>query len=101
QRLAKLGMPVIVLAQYGRGVWIADGAYKAKAFRDIATVLRCAGDAGLIPFDLAEPLTAAVQARGLDALFRSEHHTPEGNRVTAELILQELVRRHLVLSNGG
>jgi hypothetical protein len=100
QRLARLGMPVVVLAQYGRGVWIADGTYKADALHDIATVLGCASEAGLIPFDLAEPLKAAVEARGLDAIFRSEHHTPEGNRVVAELILQELVRRHLLPSTG-
>jgi hypothetical protein len=103
QRLAKfgasLGMPVVVLAQYGRGVWIADGAYKAKAMRDIGTVLGCAGDAGLIPFDLAAPLRAVVQARGLDAIFRAEHHTPEGNRVVAELVLQELARRHVLPPN--
>jgi hypothetical protein len=97
---ASLGVPVVVLAQYGRGVWTADGAYKAKAIRDIGTVLGCAGEAGLIPFDLAQPLKPAVQARGLDTIFRAEHHAPEGNRVVAELILQELVRRHLLPSNG-
>jgi hypothetical protein len=104
QRLAKLGAtlgtPVVVLAQYGRGVLTAYRAYKAKAIRDIGTVLRCARDAGLVAFDLAEPLKPAVEARGLDAMFRAEHHTPEGNRVVAELVQQELVRRHLLSPNG-
>jgi hypothetical protein len=95
-RLATLGVPVLVLAQYGRGVWGADGAYKAKALRDIHTTLGCARDAGLIPFDLAEPLTPVIEARGLDAIFQTEHHTPEGNRLVAELILRELERRHLL-----
>jgi hypothetical protein len=99
QRLAKLGTPVVVLAQYGRGVWTANRAYNAKALRDIATVLRCAGDAGLIPFDLADALKAAVQARGLGAVYRAEHHTPDGNRAVAQLVLQELVHRHLLPSN--
>jgi hypothetical protein len=95
-RLAKLGVPVLVLAQYGRGVWIADGAYKAKALRDIHTVLGCAGEAGLIAYDLVEPLKPVIEARGLDALFRIEHHTPEGNHIVAELIQRELERRHLL-----
>jgi len=100
QRLAGLGRPVVVMAQYGRGVWIAEGAYKAKAMHDIGTVLGCARDAGLVPFDLAEALKPAVQALGLDAIFRAEHQTPEGNRVVAELIQQELVRRRLLAPNG-
>src|SRR5262249_10940305 len=99
-RLAQLGLPVVVLAQYGRGVWIADGAYRAKALHDIGTVLDCAGAAGLIPFDLAQPLKPAVDARGLDAIFRREHHTPQGNRLVAELIQQELVRHHLLAPDG-
>jgi len=94
-RLAALGMPVLVLAQYGRGVWMAEGSYRAKALRDIHTVLGCAGEAGLIPYDLAAPLAPVVAARGLDAVYRIEHHTPAGNRVVAELIQQELARRHL------
>jgi hypothetical protein len=100
QRLAGLDVPVVVLAQYGRGVWTADGAYKEKALRDIVAVLGCARDAGLIAVDLAEPLKAAVRARGLDAMFRAEHHTPEGNRVVAERIQQELVQHRLLPSNG-
>jgi hypothetical protein len=100
QRLSGLGLPVVVLAQYGRGVLTARRAYRAKALVDIATVLGCARDAGLVAFDLAEPLKAAVEARGLDAIFRSEHHTPEGNRMVAELVLQELVRRQLLPANG-
>jgi len=95
-RLAGLGVPVLVLAQYGRGVWEADAGYKARALRDIHTVLGCADSAGLIPYDLAEPLKPVIEARGLDALFRIEHHTPEGNRIVAELIQRELERRRVL-----
>jgi hypothetical protein len=100
RRLGGLGLPVVVLPQYGRGVWTARRDYRAKALGDIGTVLGCARDAGLVVFDLAEPLKATVEARGLDAIFRSEHHTPEGNRVVAELIQQELARRQLLPANG-
>jgi hypothetical protein len=100
QRLGGLGLPVVVLPQYGRGVWTARSDYREKALGDIGTVLGCARDAGLFVFDFGGPLKAAVQARGLDAIFRSEHHTPEGNRVVAELVQQELARRRLLPANG-
>jgi hypothetical protein len=100
QRLGGLGLPVVVLAQYGRGVLTARRWYKEKALGDIATVLGCARDAGLVALDLAEPLKAAIEARGLDAIFRSEHHTPQGNRVVAELVAQEIARRQLVPRNA-
>jgi len=93
QRLGGLGLPVVVLAQYGRGGWNARRDYRAKALGDIGTVLGCARDAGLVAFVLAEPWKAAVEACGLDAFFLSEHHTPEGNRVVAEPVQQELVSR--------
>ena len=37
--------------------------------------------AGLIPFDLSDTVKAAVDARGADALYRSDHHSADGNRV--------------------
>ena len=46
--------------------------------------------------DMSEPLKPAIDARGLDALFRSEHHSAEGNRATAEAVLQELMRHRLL-----
>jgi hypothetical protein len=59
-------------------------------------VLGCASEAGLIPIELSEPLKPAIEKRGIDALFRTDHHTSEGNRVVAGLIMQELARRHLL-----
>jgi hypothetical protein len=95
-RLARLGVPVLVVAQYGRGYWEADAAYRAHAHGSSAKVLGCAAAAGLAAFDLAPPLQSAIEARGLPALYSSEHHTPEGNRTVAELIYRELVRRNLL-----
>jgi len=92
-RLAEVGVPVVVVAQYGRGYWEADAAYKAKASGATAKALGCAEKAGLLGIDLAPLLRAAIEARGLATLFRSEHHSAEGNRVVADLILKELDRR--------
>ena len=52
--------------------------------------------AGLIPFDLSDTVKAAVDARGADALYRSDHHSADGNRVVADLVMRELVNRRLV-----
>jgi hypothetical protein len=96
QRLAKLGVPVIVMAQYGLGHWRGDTDYQSKGYQATANVLRCAEQAGLIALDLAPPMKAATDARGLGTLYRAEHNSPEGNRLVAELLASELMRRRLL-----
>jgi hypothetical protein len=91
-RLAKLGVPVIVVAQYGLGHWRGDADYQSRGYQATSGVLRCAKEAGLIALDLAPPMKAAIDARGLATLYRSEHNSPEGNRLVAELLANELTR---------
>ncbi|WP_395708743.1 hypothetical protein [Reyranella sp.] len=95
-RLAGLGVPVMLLSQYSRGYAMADVAGKARDRRTVSKVLGCATAAGLIAFDLAEPLQAAIGQRGVDALYRTDHHSAEGNRVIAEQIKDELAKRRLL-----
>jgi len=95
-RLAGLGVPVMLLSQYSRGYAMADAAGKDRDRRTVAKVLGCATAAGLIAFDLAEPLQAAITQRGVDALYRTDHHSAAGNRVVAEQIRDELARRRLL-----
>jgi len=95
-RLAKLGVPVIVMAQYGLGHWRGDTGYQGQGYQATSGVLRCAQEAGLIVLDLAPPMKAAIDARGQSALYRGEHNSPEGNRLVAELLASELMRRHLL-----
>lgn len=95
RRLAGLGLPVVVVAEYGRGHWMADDKGKARDFAKVRAVLACAADAGLLTLDTSEPLKAAIAARGIDALFRWDHPSPEGNRATAEAVLEILARRGL------
>jgi hypothetical protein len=95
-RLAAIGVPVVVLAQYGRAYWTADEEGKTRDRRVVRKVLDCASEAGLIAIDLADPMRPAIEARGVDALFRTDHHSAEGNRVAADLIMHELIRRHLL-----
>jgi hypothetical protein len=100
-RLAAIGVPVVVVAQYGRTHWKADAEHRARDIRAVGKVLDCASKAGLIPFDLSEPMKPAVEARGIDALLRTDHLSAEGNRIVADLIMRELVRRGLVPPTAG
>jgi hypothetical protein len=95
-KLADLGVPVMMAAQYSRGHAMANAEGKARDFRTVRVVLDCATAAGLAAFDLAEPLSAAIEQHGIDALYRTDHHSAEGNRVVADLIKRELVRRQLL-----
>jgi len=96
QRLARLGVPVVVLAEYSRSHWMADAEGKARDFARTGPVLACAAKSGLIALDMAQPLRPAMAKHGIDAMFRSEHHSPEGNRATAAAIARELAGRRLL-----
>ena len=95
-RLAALGVPVVVMAQYSRAYWNDDGPHGTAHHRSVRKVLDCAAAAGLIPFDVSDTLKAAVDDHGADALYRSDHHSAEGNRVIADLVMGELVSRRLL-----
>jgi hypothetical protein len=99
-RLAALGVPVVLMAQYGRGYWRGYADREASVAPIQRKVLGCAAAAGLMVFDLADPLKAAVDSRGPDALYRTDHHAAEGNRLVAELLMRELVRRGLLPRAG-
>ena len=96
RRLAQLGVPVMVVAEYPRSHWVSGAGSKASATARTGAVLACAADAGLIPFDMSRPLGPVVERHGVDALFHSEHQSAQGNRATAKAIMEELVRRRLL-----
>lgn len=95
-RLAALGVPVVVMAQYSRNYLKENGLFGTAHHRAVREVLDCAATAGLIPFDTAEGLKAAVDARGVEAFYRTDHHSAEGNRMVADLVMRELVNRRLL-----
>lgn len=95
-RLAALGVPVLVMAQYSRNYWDDNGLFGTAHHRAVRRVLGCAAAAGLIPFDTADTLKSAIDDRGAAALYRTDHHSAEGNRVVADLVLGELVNRRLL-----
>ena len=78
---------------------MADGAGKARDLQIVRKVLDCATAAGLATYDLSAPLKPAVEQLGIKAMFRTDHHSAEGNRVVADLVMGELVRQRLLASD--
>jgi hypothetical protein len=89
------------MAQYSREYWTESATRQAEDRRSVQKVLGCAAEAGLIPFDLSTSMKAVVDAKGVNALYRSDHHSAEGNRVVADIVLRELVGRRLVAQTAN
>jgi len=96
QRLAKLDVPTVVVAQYDFYVWM-DAAFAAEQRRLSQDVLKCAEAARLIPVDLYDRTAEAVRTEGRDKIYRTWHPSPEGYRLIAGEIAAELARRHMLL----
>jgi hypothetical protein len=94
QRLAKLGVPTLVVAQYDFYVW-ENPEFGAEQRRLSQGVLKCAAAAGLATVDLYDRTVQAVSAEGREKIYRTWHPSPEGYRLIAEGIAAELTRLHL------
>jgi hypothetical protein len=94
KRLAGLGVPTLVVAQYDFYVW-QNAEFAAEQRRLSQGVLRCASDAGLATLDMYEATERAVRERGRNAVYLAWHPSPEGYRMVAEAIAAEFTRRHI------
>lgn len=94
RRVAALGVPTLVVAQYDFYVW-QNEAFAAEQRRVSQEVLKCAEAAGLASLDLYDQTEQAVRTRGRDAIYLAWHPSAEGYRLIAEAIAAELERRHL------
>ncbi len=95
QRLARLDVPTLVVAQYDFYVW-ENPDFAAEQRRISQAVLKCADAAGLGSLDLYDRTAAAVHAEGREKIYRTWHPAPEGYKVIAEGIAAELARRHML-----
>jgi hypothetical protein len=87
RRLASLGLPVLVVAQYDPDAWSADTRLASEQRRIASVVLRCAEQAGLMTLDTHDALSAGGGAR----LFMPEGHLGAvGNALTARAIAGRL-----------
>jgi len=95
QRLARLGVPTLVVAEYNR--YVFENADHGRETRAITgAILACAAAAGLATLDTFDAIDAAVRQRGVDALFRSSHPGPDGARIAAEAISCAIRQRRLL-----
>jgi hypothetical protein len=93
QRLARLGVPTLVVAQYAPYGW-DNKAYGIEAHRQSLHVLDCAAKAGLKTLDLFDMVDGAIRAGGRDAVFNphADHQSPAGNRLTTGKIAAALAK---------
>lgn len=95
RRLARLGVPTVVVAQYDFYVW-ENAAFGAEQRRLSRGVLDCAARAGLATVDLYEATEKAVRGKGRNAVYRSWHPSPEGYRLIADGIADEIEKRKML-----
>jgi hypothetical protein len=91
QRLARLDVPTLVVAQYAAYGW-ENKAYGVEARRLSLLVLDCAAKAGLQTLDLFDMVDGTLRAGGRDSIFgpHADHQSPGGNRLTAGKIAAKL-----------
>lgn len=94
RRLAALGVPVLVVAEYDPFHWLDDG-YRSVTRHADDLVLACATAAGLATLDLFDTIDEAVRTRGLRTIYRQHHPAPAGTEITARRIAAELQKRHI------
>ena len=94
RRIAALGVPTLVVAQYDFYVW-QNAEFAAEQRRISQAVLKCAEAAGLASLDLYNRTEQSVRTRGLKTMYLTWHPSPAGYRLIAESIAAELERRHM------
>jgi hypothetical protein len=85
QRVAALGVPTLVVAQYLPTVW--DVPQSAAEERRVARlVLDCAAQAGLATLDVFPLYDAAIRKDGRDSVYAQWHPNAQGYRITADAV---------------
>ena len=95
RRLAGVGVPVLVVAEYAPYHW-QNERYAETTRQTTKAVLSCAAAAGFATLDLFDTIDAAVRKQGLWTVYRQAHPGPAGTALAARAIAAELDRRHLL-----
>lgn len=101
-RLAAIGTPILVLAQYDHRPWSQPGQDGGTQHRATQKVLHCARQAGLATLDSYDAVDRVARAQGIRAIYEKEpgaHHNAAGNRLIAALIADALVKDRLLPAN--
>jgi len=95
RRVAALGVPTVVVAQYLPSAW-DSAATAAEERRVTGVVLDCARQAGLATVDVFPVFDAAIRAGGRGAVYGQWHPNWHGYRLIGEQVAQQLKRKRLV-----
>jgi len=95
RRLATLGVPTLVVAEYDPYLW-QDADYAPLVHRVTGLVLKCAEAAGLATLDLFPAIDAAVRSQGLRAIYADAHPSPVGTTLAARHIADALKAQHIL-----
>ncbi len=95
QRLALLGVPIVVVAEYDFYVWVND-EFGAEQHRKSQVVLKCAEQAGLAAVDTYPAMAAAVRKSGVRSMYGSWHPNVAGYRLIADQIAAEVERKGML-----
>lgn len=94
KRLAAIGVPVLVVAEYDPYHWQNDD-YRAVTRATDDKVLSCAKAAGFPTLDLFETIDKGVREKGLWTVYRRNHPSPVGTGLAAQRIAEELWKLHI------
>jgi hypothetical protein len=94
ERLAEIGVPTLVVAEYDPYHWQNDDWRKVTRATDDA-ILACAKEAGIATLDLFPTIDAAVAKQGLGTIYRRSHPGPAGTELAAHRIAEEVQKLHI------
>ncbi|MBS0524106.1 MAG: SGNH/GDSL hydrolase family protein [Proteobacteria bacterium] len=95
QRLAGVGVPVLVVGEYAPFHW-QNERFARTTRQTMRAVLTCADAAGFATLDLFDTIDAGVAKQGLHTIFRQAHPGPAGTALAAQAIAAELAKRHML-----
>src|SRR5262249_7876893 len=95
QRIAALGTPTLVVAQYLPSTWDVPGS-AVEERRIVGVVLECAERAGLATLDLYGGFGDAIRAGGRATVYGRWHPNARGSQLTVDAIASELRRRNML-----
>src|SRR5471032_851199 len=92
KRLAMLGVPTIVTAEYDPYLW-TDPPYMKEQNALTDEVLRCADAAGFVTINPFDAIDQGMRTAGRDLYYRKgEHPSPAGHALVAKLVADALQR---------
>jgi len=95
KRLAMLGVPTIVAAEYDPYLW-TDLPYMKEQNALTDAVLRCADAAGFVTINPFDAIDKGMRTAGRDLYYRKgEHPSPAGHALVAKLVADALQRLEL------